>query len=759
MSERVNWENAERADRLDWTRMGEFSQNALDRLLEGAIAYPNHWARFLVAEKAGFTVTISPGEHYDSGVKYVLLESADEDLTSYRPIETGITKWVAILVGGQEVTIEEVRAIQTEDVEGGGTVQRQTPKIKRREVTRGILPSDVTGSKPIIPVGACCIAMVLLSTTGVETIEPYGEHRVVPLHEIEQRLTAVEERVDRLRRDTDSIATDVSAIAAEVASMPPVELHQQFGRQIARNMRELGRNPLAGNFFFDGGLVDDFWDLEHPDSYIRIDHGLRFPFADRIDYQLRLADPSSSDFTVTATGALMPSYDEVVRIETSVGSNRQRIANIVHTETIATQHQQSHERLDYGPTEMVCENTLHWNTANLRDRQYNETFGVNGVEYRALGVSDIEWNKTETAQNGHLGFDVQTVHRTTWTTTYTTYHTETYGLNNAAFAQTFRTSQLFTGTGVEIHMTEVDTSQEVTITVGRTHPNGSPALNGMLGKGTVEGAELSLGWQNVPIEPTLISQELMAWTLATAGNNEISKSDDNAFSNGSSFLITDGVYAQGSALEDFSFRVRGAKYHNTRTFIDFGDYGLADGIGGINLLLQGLVPSGTSREWMIKPDGATEWIPFDNRSDHALSNLPSSVRLGCWFVGTKDLQPSILMNQTSRIRTFRLANYQSAVSKPLSLGFATETFNAGGFVDNFDPERGAPVISLYDGSTEIPADMQELPVQDPTKPSRYLIKAAWTLAAPISEVRIRFSGTKQSALDGWFWQDGYLNAF
>jgi hypothetical protein len=756
--ERVDWTNAERADRVDWSRMSKFAQEAVDRIAEGALGYPAHWARFLVAEQAGFTITVSPGEHYNRDLIYVLLSQAERDLTPYRPLVAGTTKWVAILVGGQEVTVEENRAIQTENVEGGGTVQRQVPKIIRRAVTIAELPSDITGAKPAIPVGSCCIAMVLLTTTGIDTIEPYGEHRVVPLYEVEQRLKLVEERVDRLRRDTDSIATDVSALATQLDALPPPGLFQQFGRDIARNARALGQNPLAGNYFFDPGLVDDFWDLTHPDSYLRLDHGLRFPFAAVSDTQLMLADPSDPQITVTASGTLMPSYQEVVRIETPVGSGRQRVANVVTQETIATEHQQSHSSTTYGPTERYCENDVHWNEADLRDREYGERFAVAGVEYQALGVSDIPWNATETAQNGHLNFDVQQVFTTSWTSSYTTYHTVEYGLNNAAFAQTFRTSQIFVATGVELYMTKVDPTQQVTITMGRTHPNGAPAMEAMLGRGSVEGADLSVGWQKVPVKETLISQELMAWTLATPGNNEIAKSDNNAFSNGSAFTITDGAFAQGSALEDYSFRILGARFDRTRTFVDFGPYDLQGGIGGIEVLIQGLMPPGTERVWAFKPNGATEWTPFDNRTEHLLTNLPASGRLGCWFVGTRDLQPTILMSQLSRVRLFRLANTMSAVSKVLDFGFATDTLSAGGHVDNYDPARGVPEISIYDGSTEIEASTLTV-TPDPSRPGRSRVEATWALPEEISACRVRFSGTKQSALDGWFWQDAWLNAF
>ncbi|WP_099864734.1 hypothetical protein [Pararhizobium haloflavum] len=763
MSERVDWTNAEVADRLDWTRQGVFAQEATDRLVNGAISYPAHWARFLVAKKAAFTVTVAPGEYYEQDVVYTLLTPTDMDLGALRPTVNGVVQWVALLIGGIEEVIEESRAIQTQEVETGVLVQRQTPKIIRRAVSIAPLAAKIFGQKPDVPAGACCIALVPMTTAGVEAdaIEPYDGHRVVPLAEVAARLAILEERVDRLRRDTDSIATDVSAIGQRLDALPPPDLFQMFGRDIARQNRQAGVDPLAGNYVFDCGLVDDFWDFDHPESYARRDHGLRFPFAAVSDSQLRLSEPDNDKIVVTPGGSLLPAYEEVVRIETPVGSGRERVANVVHSVTTATKHYRSHERTTYGPVEMVCENSLHWNEAALRDREYGEVFKVAGQEYRIQGQSDIPWNATETAQRGHLGFDVQQVNKVRWTSSYTRYHTEEFGLNNAAYAQTFRSSQIFMATGIDLYLTAVDTGEEFTIALGKTRPDGSPATEAIIETGTVDGADLSLGWQTVSFEPALIEQHPVAWTLATPGNNEIAKSDDNAFSLGTSFKITDGVYAQGFATVDYSFRVRGARFHQARTFIDFGPYELQGGIAGIDLVYQGLLPSGTDRVWAIKPLGATEWIPFDDRPDSPLANLPASVRLGCWFVGTRDVQPCLQLDEGARVRCFRLANTMAFVSKEIDFGFATPRLSAVGHVDDFDPVRGTPslAIILPNGTTVAPDTFTIEP--DAERPRRSVVKATWeeSIPAPIASCRLKVGGTKQSALDGWFWQDIGLNAF
>jgi hypothetical protein len=762
MSRRVDFANSEVMDRVDLTRMGEFALEGQAQLAGGAIGYPSHWARFTVAVKSAQEVTVAPGEFYKLDEVYSHLEASDENLQPYIPLVAGTKRWVALLVGGSEHTLEENRAIQTEQVESDPPVYvtRQTPKVIHNKVQIAVLPSDVAGSKPGLDAGACCIAFVLLGTAGIEEIEPHTDHRVITLFEVEGRLKVLESRVDRLRQDTITLATDLGGLASYVDTFPNPLLFRQFSNDIAR-LNELARlEPDSRNYWFDWGIVPDDWDLDHPLSTVRIESGLRFQPAAIGEFQLRLDNPSSPDIMLHAGGTVMPAYDEVLRIENPVGAVKKRVANIVHTETITTWHTRTHSATTYSPAEMVCENTAGWSEAGLRDRAAGSLFSMNGQTYNFVGLSDIAWNNTATAQQGHLGFQVQQVHTTSWSETYATYHTETYGLNNAAFAQSMMTSQSFMMTGLGINLTLADPNHEATIAIGFLNDDGSPSADAMIGYGTLEGSELKLGWNKFPLEPILIEQKRFAATLPTPGNNEIALTEDNRLTGGSFFTITDGVYASGSTTQDMSLQVWGAKFRKSRTFIDFGTYDLPGGMTHVQMIHQQLLPKGTAIAWFVKLPGDTDWIPMDRRGVHPLTSLPSSIRLGAWLVGTEDVAPAIQLDQYSRVRLMRLRNDMVAVSKARTFGFATETVQIKVHVDAFDADLGDTVdIDLEVGGSIVNAD-SITPTVDPKKATRTLVKAVFDFTgAPITEARVIVRLNKTVTPRGPFAQDIQLDAF
>lgn len=761
MSRAVIHNDSEVADINDFNRVGEFAGEGDAQLAGGAIGYPSHWARFTVAKKSAQEVTIAPGEYYKLDEVFSHLQASDENLQPYISPIAGATKWVALVVGGSDQILEENRTVNTADVDEQPVfVTRQMPKVQHKKVQIAVIPSDVAGSRPGLDTGVCCIAFVLLSTSGIELIEPHADHRVVTLFEVEGRLKVLESRTDRLRQDTDTIATDLGGLATYVDTFPNPLLFNQITNDIAAVNDLIRREPDSRNYWFDWCLVDDDWDLTHSLSNVRIDHGLRFQAAQSAEIQLRLDNPSSDDIVIHTGGTVMPAYDEIVRLENPLGTGRQRISNVVHPVTTATQHTRSHSRTTYSPAEPVCENAAGWNTAGLRDRAAGSTFNVGSQNFRLVGRSDIAWNNTATAQAGHLNFDVQQATTTTWTSTYVTYHTEEFGLNNAAFAQTLLTSQSFMMTGIAINLTAVDNDEQLTMAIGFVNEDGTPSADAMIGHGTLEGEVLTSGWNKVPLEPLLIEQQRVAATLATPGNNEIALTDDNRFAGGSFFTISDGIYASGSVTQDMSMQIYGAKFRKSRTFVDFGTYNLPNGMTHVQMVYQHLMPKGCSIAWMVMLPGESEWKPMDGRGVHPLTNLPESIRLGAWFVGTEDVAPAIQLDEYAVVRLWRLRNDMVAVSEERTFGFATDTVQVKLNVDAFDTGLGDTVdVDLEVGGSIVQADSITLSV-DPNKSSRTIVKAVFDFTgSPITSARAIVRMDKTTTPRGPFVQDIQVDAF
>lgn len=155
----------------------------------------------------------------------------------------------------------------------------------------------------------------------------------------------------------------------------------------------------------------------------------------------------------------MPAYDEVVRIESPTGNQRQDIANTIHTSKTAIQHTLKHERVRYGETVTVCENRAGWGA--LGDVKAGETFKAAGETWVSKGLTANPWNAQQASQGGHQEYSAQRVIRETCSSSYVTYSVQYYGISGAIHAQSFLCAQVMVATSVELNFTGVGTTGDV----------------------------------------------------------------------------------------------------------------------------------------------------------------------------------------------------------------------------------------------------------------------------------------------------------
>ncbi|WP_242221708.1 hypothetical protein [Shinella zoogloeoides] len=765
MSDRVITHQSEYVKPVDLNRLGEFPQAALDDVVNDAVSYPAHWSGFTVSEKSEQVVTVSPGRYFEQSKVFRADAAVDINLTILFPNSSTQERWIALIASGETVQVNEERGFKAQiDPETGLPVAIQTPVIEKRVITItpvGGIAAPAPADKPAIANPDCCIAFVRVTTQGIQEIELAQDWRVRSLFEVEGRLTDVELRVDQLYEDTETIRTDLGNVAANVEELrkqiPNARLFEQIVRDTARHSQALNLPDEARNYFFDQALLKDFWDFTAGGNF-RIDEGIRFPPANQASHILRLLDYDAPTISVWDNRLVMPAYTEVARITSPEGTGKKDIAGVVHTVTTAVKKTKSHTRIRYGETVSVCENTAGW--TQLGSLKAGSQFQSGGETWQSLGINDDPWNQNP-ASAGHKSYSVQRIIRDTVTSTYVTYNTETFGLSGAIHGQSFLCSQVMVATSVDLNFTKVDgTTGDVILCLCEVNSVGAPDFQAVLAKTTVARSALVVGWNKFSFEPTLLDQgKRYAWFVTTTGNHQLKTNSGNAYGGGSMFISSDGVWAQGSTTEDFTFRLNAARFTRNRVVMEFEPLTLENGMTEIDMIFKAWEPAATSLVWEIKAQGDTEWVPMDAREDNPLANLPPLVQLRAVMIGTQDVAPAIDLDTYARAIPARMALSMTAISKLKTFGFATTEAQVVLNMDSYEAAKHTAVPKLMLADNTVVTASAVVTEVDPAKPSRTKFTADFTLPGGTTQARVRVEATTSDVTAVPFGQDIQLNAF
>lgn len=766
MSKRAVIGEAEYLEPADYNRFGEFPQEALDHVVAGAIGYPAHWSAFTVSLKSAQEVTVSPGRYFENEAVFSSDAAVDINLIQYFPLAASDEKWLALILRGEDRVVTEDRAFETsEDPETSQPVSIATPVIAWRAVNVVVqqgaaVPAPAT--QPTIAETDACIAFVRVTTTGIQEIVPGDNWRVKTLYEVENRVSALEVGLLQLVEDTETIRTDLGNVAADVIALrnaiPDRRLFNQIVRDTARLSQAMNLPDEARNYWFDQALLKDDWDFT-AGGFFRIDEGIRFQYGAQRDHLLRLQAYDDPNISVWDNRLIMPAYTEVARISSPEGKVRKDISNTVHTITTATKKTKSHTRIRYGETVNVCENTAGWEQVGAR--KANEVFKANGEEWVSKGLSSDPWNDNPASDGGHKNYAVQRVIKETYKTTYTVYNTEEFGLSGAIFGQTFLSAQVMVATSVDLYFTRVGPTGDVTLCLCEVNGSGAPDFDAVLATATVARNNLVNGWNKFAFEPTLLDQgKRYAWFTVTTGNHQLMANSGNAFAGGTSFVSTDGAWAQGSTTEDFTFRLNAARFKSSRVVLPMLPLELESGMTEIQMIFKAWEPASTSLAFEVRVPGEnTPWILMDARENNPLANLPPLVNIRAVMVGTEDVAPAIDLDQYARAISGRHRTDMRAISKLLDFGFATDSAQVVLNMDYFDAAKhtASPKLMLADGTVVNPVSVT--PEIDPTKTTRTKFTANFDLPVGTTQARVRIEATTDSVIDVPFGQDVQANFF
>jgi hypothetical protein len=766
MANRVIFTDAEIATPDDFTNIGVFARADAQTLAGGAVGYPDAWARFTISQTSAIQLSINPGALFQDDVFYTSTSAISVNLQAYLPLVSNDQKWVALLVRGAHQVDNDNRMFET-DVSSGATVQQATPvadELYVQIVVQDGLPSP-TPVMPSIAASDCCLAFVLLTATGISQIVSGEGWRLKTLCEVEGRVTVLEAEFSDIAQRTATLETDFAYLAGQMRTIPRPELMRQIQVNL-NNLNLATKLPATARAYWeDPGLFTDDWDTTNASWLARIWTGVRFPWASITNNQLSLLTAGDPLLTIQNYLAL-PAWIETTRISVEGNDGYKDISQQVNTVTTAVQNTVARTAVSYGPTVNVCQNQTGF--AAVAGTEVGQTFTANGQTYVSDGLSTstdtLDWagNSTTAAWNanpasaGHQVFAVQELQIDSWTETYWSYVTTTYGVNGSIYAQTFLNSQAMIATSVDLYFTRVDnTGGDVHLFLCETTATGEPNWTSVLAQTTVACGTLAVGWNKFSFTPTLLDPgKLYAWFTVTVGNHALATVSNNKYAQGSLFWSTDSVWAQGDPLNDFAFHLNAAQFANTRVVVNFQPIALENGMTEIKLLYGGWAPAGTSFVWEIMPIGSTTWSTLTPAGQaNPLTGLPALCQLRATFIGTTDLMPSIVLDTNARVWAGRMQGTMAAPSKQQPFGYASSSITVVTTVDNFDPNLHTFTNKLLLSTGEILTPAVTSQSADPTDAARVTFTSTFTPGTPQTGAAVMPTATTSTVVKVPFVQD------
>ncbi len=752
--QRTSFSEAEIADHADFEAIGVQAQAATDGLWLDAIGYPAHWAAFTVARKSAQEITVSAGRYVAGEIVYAQEAPKDVNLQLQIPVAASDQRWVAVLLRGKEVIDAATRPFETsDDPETSIIVNRATPKTIRRVVELIVQPGEANPVpvKPVVDSTDACIAFVLLTSSGVNTIEPGNSDRVKTLFEVEGRVTALEVDLDGLFMRTETIETQIVNIKAKLTEIPRPVIIRQMQRDIGAARLKVDLPDEARAFVFDQALIPDRWDMTHVDWLARIEEGVRFGFA--AEAQARLEVQAEDDPKIAFRGRRMvPAFDEVTRIANTSLDSTLNISQLVHTETTLVRKESSRIRITYGPTQWACENQAGW--AGLGgDSRVGQMLNVGGETFEVVERRDY-------GGPGHQTYGVRQIRYEMYSEPYWEYVTEDVGVNGSIYGQSFLVAQPMQLTSLDLSFARVGADGDVHIFIVETTTGGMPRFDAVLAQGKLNHADLVVGWNKAVLPITLLeSGKRYAFVTVTTGAHALHISASNKYTGGTQFLTTDGAFAQGSTETDICFRLNAARYRSPRTVIPMQALNLADGMTQIDMLFAGWVPGGCTLGWEIRPSGSNVWTELDDGdpATNPLVGLPASVELRMVMMGTADLQPMIQLDQKAVSRVARNRSTMRAVTKSFPFGFSTTSIQTQYTLDSFDADRHTFTPAIMVGNTVVNPNTTEITI-DPQRPERRTYLSTYTLGAAANAARMRPAATTNNLASVPFVQDAFIAA-
>jgi hypothetical protein len=643
--------------------MQQFVQQAIDMVVRELLFDEGRYIRMAVAKTGALEISVGSGYYLRTGVVY---EKATNSVHSLAALVPGSnSRIVLVTVTGQEIETEtQVRKFLID------AATRQTqPRPVATRIARTAVVDLVAGSasaspaRPPVPAGAIVVASLLLGPSGIIG-NPAMEaaNAVINLELAFAAVKALQEVDAKLNEQLKSITSELAKIKAELKKRALETTTNALVSDVLELRERLGVPDTSSFWGMDVFANEDESDTAFAGYTAKVEAGaMQHGDAEVVTRLAALLNPNDSRVDVTESGFIIPKNTAVAvltsgadTLDGSISIAQFAVSTIAAKEKKLTQTWRFYggkigeaavaEELAKNP-KITVRDPVTGNKVNidLVGSKFKVTRESKSSSYYEIKVSTPYWDVDEAV-------------------------VETTG---SRVAQTFMCPKDGWYKRIDLDLTEIGPSGDITVQVFRQRDNGNPDTDQLIAQSTRTRDTLAIqGWVEWAFDPFYLEAgERYAFIVTTTGNHWLGTVNSDEAVNGTLLATTDGISWAAQIDKDLRFRLVGTKFAASKVTVELEGLSVTNGMKALSSVITGFIPEGT--RLVVEAQVGSAWRLLDD-DPTIFNSLPSVVPLRVTFIGTTRLMPGIARQRT-RFFASRPLTTSVHVSTPRTLGAGTTT--------------------------------------------------------------------------------------
>lgn len=737
-------------DPADITNVQAFVRQSIDHVVGDAVSAERRYAGFAVAKTAAADVEVTAGRLYSEGRVYARADVATKSFLTSLPVAT--KKIVLVVVYGQDLETDQRPREFLLNEETGASEPRVVAMESARQAVVAFAPGAESPdpTDPIIDAGVLPVARIVLSPTGVQSVDAIAANALPSIEQLSGRADAAEAFQARTGPQIGALGSEIASLREGQSGLVSREV---YGRGLARLAVLEAKNGIPSAAV--DSQADYFLDASKSDPAFagydtKLQEGIRLPDAAFATTALALFDPLDPRAKVI-DGVLFPAHSYDTRLSVGPRTGELQVSAYSYQANQMVQRTMSRTRIRYGEEFTVCTNSAFW-AAGTADYAAG-TFTKDGEVFENLGVA-------ATFADGHAVIQrLRRVWEDSYDEPYWDQVTVTTNVPGAQVAETFLNANGGWLARVQLTFTRLAAAGAVTISICETD-RGAPNLAKVISTTTIDREQLALGVNKLAVQPCYLKGGIRyAIVVTSAADHWLATTGGENFPQGTLFYVLDGAYQQGDGTRDLVFALDFMKFSAARAVVNLQPLQLAGGMTAIDILAESIVPGSCDLTYEVQVAGV--WTPLAPTNASILGaggNVPALVSLRAVMTGTPDAMPVVKLTG-SRVRVSRpklAATHVSAIRMLPGAGSASirvierfEYFETARHTASVRLRTGAGFATLVNPSSYVDA------VQADGSVERTYV---FNLGAAVTQFRIQTDITTDNALRTFHvaWRKDYV---
>lgn len=669
MFKRVIVEEGQGVSELDFERFGTFPQGGIEQTTKDHLLAGLAYAGMLTTASDVVTVQIAAGRIYDAGRQFASEDVQERSIAAYVPVTAGKSVICLVVGQGQEVADALENRYYERPIDpanpDAGTQQTVDDgyRIRNRRAVLTVIPGieGVRPVAPVAPIGAVAIAEILVTTSGIQTVSMRSDTAAVRLDAVNANLKSLSQQLALLGQDVAGLRSDQAGIKAQLLGTVSKATIAALTVDLALVKDRLDIPDDGSPYWADRFLDYSETDYDpvsatgHPDFNARVEEGIRFPWFNQASFPLSLGTPNDPNLQHAAQGLICPRYDIVDGIAVTSATGEMALGGVVST-AISVEHlTKKRDRLRYGTSFTVCNNSQFWKSG-----RYDPIAGIfttaGGDTYKAAAelTTDYDYGGSVNHQFVRLQqFWIDTID-----VPYDKFTENEITVNGVVKANTFLVHQERWSPRTWLGIKRWGVGASITAVLCEAKDNGDPDPSRALASVTKTADQFAV-WpvrtnfthsEPVFLAPLSGAQSrarayAVAWIVV--GDVDVATADgQKSFLEGNLKTTTDGVSYDVDLTRDICFGVDFCSFPITNLPIKLGSFNLGGGIEDIDILAPTIVPSSAQLQYEINVAGAWRALSAQTSDSNFINGVTALYEARVVLTGTQWGMPIIDTNDS-----------------------------------------------------------------------------------------------------------------